>query len=239
MAKFIDRSMKIILITIFSIAMGLLEAIVVVYLRMFFYPQGFQFPLKPITLTVFGIELLREIATLVMLGSLSSLTGKNHYQRLAYFLSSFGIWDIFYYIWLKVLINWPVTLLDWDILFLIPITWVGPVLAPIIFSLVLLIISGLILSIDQSGQPIKFRRMEWLLFLVGSLIIFYTFTRNFILLIINRGYLRELSTLGTNVEFQKAIMLYKPNYFSWDWFAVGIGIILYSTFIFAKRYIRR
>jgi len=89
-----------------------------------------------------------------------------------------------------------------------------------------LIISGLILYVDHHEQPIKFSRIEWLSFLVGSLIVLYTFTRDFILLIINHGYLKEISTLSTNLEFQKAVIQYKPGYFYWDWFAVGMGIIL-------------
>jgi len=97
----------------------------------------------------------------------------------------------------------------------------------------------LILYVDHHEQPIKFSRIEWLLFLVGSLIVLYTFARDFILLMINQGYLRELSTLSTNLEFQKAVMEFKPIYFARNWFAVGMGIILYATFTLAKRYIKR
>ena len=36
---------KVLALTLFSIAMGLLEAVVVMYLRELYYPAGFAFPL--------------------------------------------------------------------------------------------------------------------------------------------------------------------------------------------------
>ena len=54
---------QILLLVSFGIAMGLLEAIVAVYLRMLYYPEGFHFPLKLFSTQVYGIEVLRELAT--------------------------------------------------------------------------------------------------------------------------------------------------------------------------------
>jgi membrane protein implicated in regulation of membrane protease activity len=66
----------------------------------------------------------------------------------------FAIWDIFYYIFLWLLIGWPESFFTWDILFLLPVTWVGPVLAPVINSLTMIVLAGLILLADRktSGQ---------------------------------------------------------------------------------------
>ena len=61
-----------------------------------------------------------------MLLAVAYIAGGNGPQRFGYFLLSFGIWDVFYYVFLKVLIGWPESLLTWDVLFLIPLTWVGP-----------------------------------------------------------------------------------------------------------------
>jgi len=92
------------------------------------------------------IEIGREAATIVLILTASWLMVSTWRKRVAYFLIIFAIWDIFYYLWLKVLLNWPSSILDWDILFLIPITWASPVLAPIITSLTMLLIASLLLT---------------------------------------------------------------------------------------------
>jgi hypothetical protein len=52
---------------VFAIGMGFLEAAVVVYLRLHFYPRGFAFPLAQMPAHVVAVEGAREVATLVML----------------------------------------------------------------------------------------------------------------------------------------------------------------------------
>ena len=226
------------LLVVFSTAMGMLETIVVVYLRMLYYPEGFDFPLKLIDSKVYGIELLRELATLVMLGSISYLAGKKFYVRLAYFLLTFATWDIFYYIWLKAIHNWPATLLDWDILFLIPITWVGPVLAPIICSLVMLIISGLILSLENKGISVNFKINEWLIILLGSTMIFHTFIKDYSTLIFTGDFTNQFSRLSTNARFQQMVMQYVPYDYPWIWFGFGIIVILFAIYLWLRRYLQ-
>jgi len=217
--------------------MGMLETIVVVYLRMLYYPEGFSFPLRLINSKVYGIELLRELATLIMIGSISCLAGKKLYIRLAYFLLTFAVWDIFYYIWLKVLLNWPATILDWDVLFLIPIVWVGPVLAPIICSLVMVIISSFIIFLDQMGISVKFVFHEWVFILIGSTMILYTFIIDYSAIIFNNGLLNQLSTLSTNAEFQQRLMKYMPDHYQWIWFGLGITFIVLAIYLFVRRYL--
>ena len=128
---------------IFAVAMGFLEAIVVVYVRELYYPEGFTFPLKALPANLVTIELIRELCTFLMLGSVAWLSGKTLLRRLSAFLFTFGVWDIIYYAALKLFLDWPESLLTWDILFLIPITWVGPVLAPIICSVVMIFMAML------------------------------------------------------------------------------------------------
>jgi hypothetical protein len=153
---------------------------VVVYLREIFYPDGFTFPL-----TVFGIdqfskrllltEIGREAATIILIFTGSWLFGKNRRQRFAYFLTIFAIWDIFYYVWLKVLLDWPASIMDWDILFLIPNTWASAVLYPVFVSVTLLLFAAAILYRDARGRPIKVTRADWLVFIIAGVIVVVSF----------------------------------------------------------------
>lgn len=170
------------IVVIFSIAFAYIEAAVVVYLRAIFHPDGFTFPPK-----VFGTnphekqflltEIGREAATLVLILTAAWLSGRNFQQRFAYFLVIFAVWDIFYYIWLKVLINWPASVMDWDILFLIPVTWASPLLAPVLISIILLIFAIIILYRSSCGGVIKVNLIEWLGFFLSGLIVVVSFCK--------------------------------------------------------------
>src|ERR1051326_1078616 len=117
----------IIWLGIFAIAIGFLESAVVIYLRRMFYPGGFNFPLVPVDTQIAIVEFCREAATIIMLAAMGALIGKNASQRWAVFIYAFGLWDIFYYVFLKIFLDWPESVFNWDILFLIPVPWVGPV----------------------------------------------------------------------------------------------------------------
>lgn len=138
-----SKHKQLLWLTFFSIAMGLLEAAVVIYLRYLYYPDGFRFPLTLMAENVVITELLREVATLIMLVGVAVLAGRTAHQRFAFFLIAFGVWDIFYYVFLKLLLGWPESLLTWDILFLLPVPWVGPVLTPCLVSLTMILMAGL------------------------------------------------------------------------------------------------
>jgi len=167
-------------VALFTISLAYIEAAVVVYLRAILYPQGFTFPIPdfradarwtPLLLTEIG----REAATLVIIFAGALLFGYNRRQRVAYWLTIFAVWDIFYYIWLKILLGWPVSIMDWDVLFLIPMAWASPVLAPVIVSLTMLGFAMVILFRDHCGKPL---RMTGLLaggFVLASVIIVASF----------------------------------------------------------------
>ncbi len=152
---------RFVVLALFVIAFAYIEAAVVVYLRAIFYPDGFTFPITNL-LEMPGAgeylikEIGREAATVVLMLTASWLMAGNWRQRLAYFLIIFAVWDIFFYLWLKIMINWPASLLDWDILFLIPLTWAGPVLAPLITSLTMLLAAAILLS----SKTIKLTRIS-------------------------------------------------------------------------------
>jgi len=168
-------SHKILWLAVFGIAMAFVESAVVVYLRAIFYPEGFKVPLKTITDYKIIIEVFREIATIFMLLSVAFLSGKARWERFAYFMLSFGIWDIFYYIWLKALINWPASIFDWDILLLIPLPWISPVIAPVSVSLLMIVFSIFIASSIQKGHEFKPALIPGILALSGIVLILYSF----------------------------------------------------------------
>jgi len=80
------RSNNYLPLFIFAVSMGFLEAIVVVYIREIYYPDGFQFPLKELPARLIIIEWIREISTLLMLGSVAWISGKTILKRLSVFI---------------------------------------------------------------------------------------------------------------------------------------------------------
>lgn len=146
-------------VIVFSIAFAFVEAAVVVYLRhllgstqtyvnrdeILFLVPGVAFlepqtAIKIITNTgLLNVERIREAATLVILATIGALAGRTFWQRAAYFFLAFGIWDLFYYLFLRLTINWPTSLFDLDIFFLLPTPWVGPVFVPVLASSILVI----------------------------------------------------------------------------------------------------
>ncbi len=168
-------SRTILSIALFSIAFAFVEASVVVYLRAIYYPEGFAFPLKLMSNDHVLVELCREVATIVMLAAAGILAGKSRWGKFSYFLIAFGVWDIFYYVWLKLTLHWPATLFDWDILFLIPLPWIGPVIAPVLVSIVM--IAGGLLMIRREEREGLFRatRLMQLLVLIGTVVILFSF----------------------------------------------------------------
>jgi hypothetical protein len=123
-----------------------------------------------------GTEVAREAATLVMLGAVAAAVGGNFRQWLAFLLLAFGAWDISYYAFLKVLIDWPKSLLTWDILFLIPVPWSAPVLAPALVALTMVGTGLVYLWRESNGQAIPLRGVHWLGACAGALFILAAFT---------------------------------------------------------------
>ena len=172
-----NRSLIVTLTYVFflSLAFAWVESSVVVYLRAIYYPMGFHFPIKRHYDLLLVIELIREFATIIIMISLSALLSKKFWEGFAYFLIIFGIWDIFFYVWLKVSINWPDSLFTPDILFLIPIPWIAPVLSPILVSLVMIIIGVDLLRFYQKGILLKPKLLHWIFVLTGTVFILYTY----------------------------------------------------------------
>jgi hypothetical protein len=176
-----QRMLKRLLIAIvFSMAFGYIESAVVVYLRALFHPNGFTFPMGVFDATPEGKRLVltevgREAATLVLIFAAAWLFGNVRQERIAYFLIIFAVWDVFYYVWLKVLLDWPASLMDWDILFLIPMVWASPVLYPVLISIVMFAFAAAILHRCAHGRPLTVTYMDWLGWSASLLIIVVSF----------------------------------------------------------------
>ena len=143
----------------FAIAMAWVESASVYYIRALVDRiEPYQANPLPINAALGYVELWREAATLVMLATLGALAGRTWSRRAGYAALAFGAWDIFYYVFLRVMSGWPRTLLDWDILFLLPLPWWGPVLAPVSIALVMVLWGTLA---TQSGDGATDARWAW------------------------------------------------------------------------------
>ena len=199
---------------IFSIAMAYLEASVVVYLRWLYYPEGFAFPIKLLPPKAALVELSREAVTIIMLLAVALAAGRGFWKRLANFMLLFGVWDIFYYVWLKVLLNWPESLLTWDLLFLIPLPWSSPVIAPILVSIAMIVSALIILRLEDRGFQIRFTFLDWLLEVIAALTIIASFLWN----------------ASTILKLQDTFN------FRWEVFLIGLGL---GAIVFVRGWWRR
>jgi len=174
-------------VVVYAIAMAFVEAAVVVYLRQILAPGD---PTVSTPTTGVGaipvVEAFREAATIVMLLAVGTLAGGDTWERFLWFSCAFGIWDIFYYVWLRVLIGWPLSVLSWDILFLIPVPWTAPVLAPVIISLGLVLGSLGLLRLKGKGAVLRFTPWLWALAICGGAIVLLSFMLDYRLALAGR-----------------------------------------------------
>ncbi|HOL21504.1 MAG TPA: hypothetical protein PLQ41_01450 [bacterium] len=136
---------RLLFLILYAVAMAYVEAMVVVYLRWLIpvsqwphfstYKEFWSFIRNA---GIMWSEQTREFATIVMLVCIAFLFGKNKRERIAGFLIAFGIWDIFYYVFLYLWLRWPENILVWDVLFLIPCPWVSPVIIPVSVSILMI-----------------------------------------------------------------------------------------------------
>jgi len=201
--------------TAYAVAMAYLESAIVVYLRRLYYPKGFNFPLVIIDVPTLLIEVGRETATIVMLATVGMAAGRTKVGKFAYFLYVFGIWDIFYYVWLKVFLDWPASLFTWDILFLIPVPWVGPVLAPVTVALTMIGMGLVLLHLEQRGPVLRVGTRVWLAQIVGSLLVIVSFTMDVLPRLPDNGAL---------------LAQWTPTYYRWWMLVLGEALAI-GTFV--------
>ncbi len=205
---------KIPAVILWAMAFAYVESSVVEYLRALYYPLetgGFQFPLQTLEeLVAKGpehyrrliIELGRELATLAMLGTIGWTASRNFREAAAHFMIAFGVWDIFYYVWLKLFLGWPASLMTWDLLFLVPVPWASPVIAPVIISVVMIVCGFAVLLAESRGRVLTTTLFDWLLICGGGILVIVSFCWDF----------RNIMAGGM------------PNPFNWPLFLAGLLI---------------
>lgn len=204
-----------------AVAFAFVESAVVEYLRAIYYPLdqgGFRFPLLTVDqLEAMGpehlrrlvIELGREFCTLVMLATLAVAAGSNRREAWAHFVIAFGVWDVFYYVWLKLFLDWPPGIMTWDLLFLLPVPWVSPVLAPVLVSVTMICCGLIVLFFEDRGEPIISRWSDWGLLTLGGLTVIVSFCWDY------------SSIVQGNI----------PPPFNWPLFSLGLAVGS-GTFVF-------
>lgn len=213
---------------LYSIGMAFIESAVVVYLHEIYFPHGFDFPLAPLDKHIANIEIVRELATLLMLLAVGFIAGHSRMQRFGYFIFGFAVWDIFYYIFLRILIGWPDSFLTNDILFLIPTVWVGPVITPVIVSLTMISLSLLIIINEGKGRSISFSWYSWCLLIIGSLILILAFIWDYSRYMLKYFEFTELLNIAKSRVILEKATNYIPQTFNWFLFILGEVIIVFG-----------
>ena len=156
------------ILTVYAVAMALLESTVVVYMRHLYYANNPLdiFPLEFLDSYNAVLELSREATTVIMILTVALLAERSSRTRtFAAFVFVFGVWDLFYYCWLKVLLGWPRSWLEWDVLFLIPSVWLGPWICPALISLLFIAWGFWTL---RSATHVSFTPRSLTMFIIGA-----------------------------------------------------------------------
>jgi hypothetical protein len=206
---------KFCIVGIYSIAMAWVEAAVVFDLRVMI---NRLVPFQPDPLPNFGslglAEGIREAATLIMLIAIGLLAGETWKTRLGFSAVAFGIWDIAYYLFLIPLTGWPRSLLDWDILFLLPLPWWGPVIAPISISCLLIFSGGCIVYFQRKGTITRFSPISLWIGAAGTILVLLSFLMN------------SLRLIGFGMETIRHSL---PMDFPWIVFLLGYVCLAYPV----------
>ena len=169
------RDRRFLWVTTFALAMAYVEASVVVYLRRVL---GVADLLRDVPLydpAITAIEIGREAATLVMLLAAGCATGRTPAARIGFALYAFGLWDILYYVWLRALIGWPASLLTADVLFLIPLPWWGPVVAPVLIAILCVLFGAVLVVRGEAGTLARAGGVAWAVLAGGVALLLHAF----------------------------------------------------------------
>jgi len=198
-------------VALYAVAMAWVEAAVVYYLRSLIDRiEPYQTYPLPMAGGFGPAELIREIATLVMLFTVGWLAGVTWSSRLGYSVVAFGVWDIFYYVFLRVITGVPKSLLDWDILFLIPLPWWGPVWAPTSIALLMILWGTFMTRADHS--PVSFGSQRKFLALGGLGVVLALFT-----------FMAD--AIYTADQGTEALRNMLPVHFNWPLFGIALALM--------------
>ncbi len=210
---------RLLVLSLFAVAMAYVESAVVVYLRQVYGITDLlrDTPVQPDWLT--PIELGREIATLAMLFTAGWLAGRTPAARWGLFLYAWGLWDILYYVWLRVFIGWPASMGDWDLLFLIPLPWWGPVWAPMLAAALMMGVGVRMARRSEEGYSVRLDGLSAGVGGIGALIALYTVMAP------------ALHALPGGLE---AIGRARPAEFLWWLYLLGWGLVAFAGWRIAQ-----
>lgn len=199
------------LVAAFAVAMAWMEAATVFYIRTLVDRiEPFQAEPLPIHGALGNVELAREAATLVMIAAVGWLAGRTWRQRAGYAAIAFGVWDVLYYVFLRPISGWPNTLLDWDILFLLPLPWWGPVLAPVSIAALMILWGTLVTQAGDRSAGDANARWTWALAAIGAGVALGVFMADAI---------RALP------QGRDAILRVLPAAFNWPLFSIALALM--------------
>jgi hypothetical protein len=205
------RHARWVTVVVFAVAMAWLEAATVYYLRaMVDRIEPYQENPLPLRGILGQVELVREAATLVMLLTIGMLAGRTWNRRLGYTAIAFGVWDIFYYVFLRMICDWPRSLLDWDILFLLPLPWWGPVLAPICIALLMIVWGTFATQFVDRGPASSLTRPLWYVSGLGIALALSVFMAD------------ALRTVPQGLDVTMQVL---PRAFNWSMFCVALTLM--------------
>jgi len=190
----------------YAVAMAWVESAVVFYLRTLTKRiNPYQDTPLPEVAGLAEVELVREAATLIMLLTVGLVAGRNWRSRWAYAAIAFGVWDIFYYVFLKLITHWPNSLFDWDVLFLIPLPWWGPVIAPVTIAGMMIVWGTLASQCEHDDRPLCSEWRVWSLNFLGMMLALYVFMADAIR-VANQGADALRKTLPTQFNWPLFIL---------------------------------
>jgi hypothetical protein len=198
-------------VAVFALAMAWVESAVVHYLRTYLERiQPYQANPLPTAFNFGEIEVVREAATLVMLALVGWLAGKNLRSSCGYALIAFGVWDIAYYGFLHLMNGWPQSLFDWDLLFLIPLPWWGPVWAPMLISVLMIALGSILTVLPRHAVLSHPGRSAWIVAATGAALALYTFMAD------------AIQLLPTDEAAMRSLL---PVTFQWPLFLIAVGLM--------------
>jgi hypothetical protein len=211
MIAFLKLRARWVIVVTFAVAMAWLESATVYYLRTLVDRLE---PYQPNPLPIQGVlgqvELVREAATLLMLLAAGLLAGRTWRARWGYSAVAFGTWDILYYVFLRVMCGWPRSLFDWDILFLLPLPWWGPVLAPVSIAILMIVWGTVVTESQEVCEPPRVTRKVWALNATGIALALYIFMAD---------SLQQLPNLRTGMVYAL------PTTFNWPLFNAALALM--------------
>jgi hypothetical protein len=200
-------------VAVYALAMAYMESAVVAYLREMYGITDIAHDLPRMSGRIAAIETGREAATVIMLLTVGWIAGRRLQDRLGYFVFAFGLWDIAYYAWLMLFVGWPRSPLDWDILFLIPVPWWGPVLAPALIAAMMCV--GGAAAVVQAERDLRWRinRTNVAIAAAGIAVVLYTFMAE------------SLSAVPDGLD---AVANARPSDFQWSAFLLGFAVMSWA-----------